>query len=149
MTTNAADGSEASERRESPTVALLALASIAERRLDAELRARGLTLRKYAVLGHVARTARISYSEIARRSGITVQSAHALVRALIDEGLVEAAETGSGVAAHLSVSAVGRGLLDELAAVVERLDAELFAEPPLALLEEALRRAAREGPPRR
>ncbi|WP_158590136.1 MarR family winged helix-turn-helix transcriptional regulator [Amnibacterium setariae] len=143
------DGPQAAGRRESPTVALLALASIAERRLEAELRSRRLTLRKYAVLGHIAGTAQISYSEIARRSGITVQSAHALVRALIDEGLVEAAETGTGVAAHLSVSAGGRDLLDEMAAAVERLDAELFAGPPLAPLEEALRRAAREGPPRR
>jgi DNA-binding MarR family transcriptional regulator len=117
-----------------------------ERRFEPELKARGLSRRKYGVLGHIAATPNVSYSELARRSGITVQSAHALIQGLIGDGLVEPDEPVVGAAARLAVSPRGRALLDELADVVEAMDAELFAAPPLSALDHALRSAVEDSP---
>jgi DNA-binding MarR family transcriptional regulator len=133
-------------RRISPSIALLTFAAMVERRFEPELKARGLSRRKYGILGHIAATPNVSYSELARRSGITVQSAHALIQALIADGLVRLDEPVAGAAARLTVSDGGRALIDELAVVVEALDAELFSAPPLAGLDEALRRAVETSP---
>lgn len=128
-------------RRISPSIALLTFASVVERRFEPELRTRGLTRRKYGILGHIAASPNVSYSELARRSGITVQSAHALIQGLIADGLVGLDEPVAGAAARLTVSDRGRALIDELAAVVEGMDEELFSAPPLAGLDQALRTA--------
>lgn len=112
----------------SPVVTLLALAAEWESRLDRELRELGLTTRKYGLLAHIDVTPGISFSELARRSRITVQSAHAAVHALVDAGLVADAKAHAGAASVLEVTQAGARVLATAQAVLDRLDEELRAE---------------------
>ena len=75
--------------RFSPVIALLAVSAMWEGQLAAILKDLGITTRKFGLLGHIYAEPGISFSELARRSHITVQSAHTAVRTLVDEGLVE------------------------------------------------------------
>ena len=97
----------------------------------------GLTTRKYGLLGHVRGNAGISFSELARRSRITVQSAHAAVASFVEAGLVNDATAHAGAASTLQITAKGAALLDRAAEVVTTLDAQFAAEHPE--LTEALR----------
>ena len=120
-------GSPADEARPpfSPVVALLTVSAVWEARLDALLRDHGLTTRKYGLLAHVRSTPGISFSELARRSQITVQSAHSAVRALVDAGLVGDATAHAGAASDLRVTALGERVLGEAEGHLAGLDAEL------------------------
>jgi DNA-binding MarR family transcriptional regulator len=132
----------------SPTIALLTLAELVERQLEPLLITRGITQRKYGILGHIAASPGISYSELARRSGITVQSTHALIGSLMDAGLVASEPARPGTPASLVATPRGQQLLEELAEVVAGLDALTFDGGPLAVLREPLEagmRAAMEG----
>ena len=121
----------------SPTVALLTVGRVWEAAFADALKPLGLTTRKYGLLGHIRGTPGISFSELARRSRITVQSAHAAVAALGDAGLVDDGTARAGAASTLRVTAVGEKLLGEAAGVVARLDAEFTRRHPE--LVEALR----------
>jgi DNA-binding MarR family transcriptional regulator len=114
----------------SPVVTLLALSAEWEARLDRELRELGLTTRKYGLLAHIDATPGISFSELARRSRITVQSAHAAVRSLVDAELVTDANAHAGAASVLRVTDTGARVLAAAEAVLGRLDAELRREAP-------------------
>lgn len=111
-----------------PVIALLTVASVWEARLDRELRDLGLTTRKYGLLAHIRATPGSSFSALARRSQITVQSAHAAVRTLVDAGLVADATAHAGAASVLRVTEAGVSALDAAEAVLARLDAELVAQ---------------------
>jgi DNA-binding MarR family transcriptional regulator len=121
----------------SPTVTLLAVTRVWEDALAGALKPLGLTTRKYALLGHIRAAPGISFSELARRSRITVQSAHAMVATLVDDGVVDDGTAHAGSASSLRVTAEGEPLLTRAAEAVARLDAELAAEHPQ--LAEALR----------
>lgn len=110
-----------------PVVALLTIASVWEARLDRELRDLGLTTRKYGLLAHISAVPGGSFSALARRSQITVQSAHAAVRTLVDAGLVEDGTAHAGAASELRVTDAGRAALAAADSVIARLDAELRA----------------------
>ncbi|QHE72373.1 Transcriptional regulator, MarR family [Rhodococcus sp. WAY2] len=97
----------------------------------------GLTTRRYGLLGHIRGTPGISFSELARRSRITVQSAHTAVAAFVESGLVDDGTAHAGAASTLRVTAKGESLLARAAEVVARLDAEFAAQHPE--LTEALR----------
>ena len=144
------DDESAPPRRFSPSIALLTFARLVEDRLEPALRARGLTLRKYAVLGHITAAPGISYSELARRSRITVQSTHTLIQSLVGAGLVQSDAPAAGMPARLSASAAGKRLLSEVADDVGQLDSELFGDAPLSELagglEAAIRSMAKEPP---
>ena len=122
----------------SPTIALLTVGRVWDSLFIEALKPLGLTTRKYGLLGHVRGTPGISFSELARRSRITVQSAHTAVAALVDAGLVEDATAQAGSASRLQVTAAGEELLARAAEVVARLDAEFAAAHPG--LTEALRK---------
>ncbi|MFT4051511.1 MAG: MarR family transcriptional regulator [Microbacterium sp.] len=115
--------------RFSPVIALLAVSAMWEGELSATLKDLGITTRKFGLLGHISADPGISFSELARRSHITVQSAHTAVRALVDDGLVEDATSHAGAASDLHVTPKGAGVLlaarDRLAdldgALVKRL----------------------------
>ena len=124
--------------RFSPTIALLTVSRVAEVQIASLLEPHGLTLRKYGILGHIAGTPGLSMSDLARRSGITVQSVHALIGALADAGLVNAKVGRSGQAAQLSVTPAGDQLLDRVAEGVAKLDAQLFADDGMRELSAAL-----------
>ena len=121
----------------SPTVTLLTVSRVWEAAYAEALKPLGLTTRKYGLLGHVRGTPGISFSELARRSRITVQSAHAAVAAFVGSGLVDDATAHAGSASTLRITAGGEALLARAAEVVARLDAEFAIQHPE--LTEALR----------
>ncbi|MGL5851565.1 MAG: hypothetical protein ACRCZD_12355, partial [Phycicoccus sp.] len=61
----------------SPSIALLTMGRLVERRVAAALDELGLTVRGFGALGHLAGDPGISFTELARRAGVTVQSMHA------------------------------------------------------------------------
>ncbi|MCV7422329.1 winged helix-turn-helix transcriptional regulator [Mycobacterium yunnanensis] len=95
----------------SAMLALLAVSHAWEADLAAELRELGLTPRKYALLGHIKATPDISFSELARRSRISVQSVHVAVKALSASGFVDDGTAHAGAASTLRVSDEGREAL--------------------------------------
>ena len=114
----------------SPTVTLLTVGRVWEAAFNAALKPLGLTTRKYGLLGHVRGTPGISFSELARRSRITVQSAHTAVAAFVAAGLVDDGTAHAGAASSLRVTAEGESLLARAAEVVARLDAEFAEQHP-------------------
>ncbi|BAH49640.1 MarR family winged helix-turn-helix transcriptional regulator [Rhodococcus opacus] len=121
----------------SPTVTLLTVGRVWEAAFAEALKPLGLTTRKYGLLGHVRGTPGISFSELARRSRITVQSAHTAVAAFVEAGFVDDATAHAGSASTLRITAEGESLLARAAEVVTRLDAEFAVQHPE--LTEALR----------
>lgn len=111
----------------SPVIALLTVSSVWDARLSSALKDLGLTTRKYGLLAHIHATPGISFSELARRSQITVQTAHTAVRTLQEEGLVEDATAHAGAASDLRATAKGEAALTEADARLARLDAD-FAD---------------------
>lgn len=126
----------------SPTVALLTIGRVWDAALADTLKPLGLTTRKYGLLGHIRATPGVSFSELARRSRITVQSAHTAVAAFAADGLVEDTTARAGAASRLQVTAAGERLLGEAAERVAVLDAQLAAEYPV--LVEAMQRQIEE-----
>lgn len=131
----------------SPVIGLLTVAAIWETRLAEKLRGLGISTRKYGLLGHIDATPGISFSELARRSSITVQSAHTAVRTLVDDGLVEDATRHAGTASDLRVTAHGAEVLAVAHARLAELDA-WFADdfPELAVVLAASRAAVLRPP---
>jgi DNA-binding MarR family transcriptional regulator len=123
----------------SPVIALLTVSSVWDARLTASLKDLGLTTRKYGLLAHIHATPGISFSELARRSQITVQTAHTAVRTLQDDGLVQDATAQAGAASDLRATAKGEAALAEADARLASLDAA-FGEgaPRLTLALEGL-----------
>ena len=91
----------------SAMLALLVVSHAWEAELAAELRTVGLTPRKYALLGHIKATPDVSFSELARRSRISVQSVHVAVKALSASGFVNDGTAHAGAASTLRVSEQG------------------------------------------
>lgn len=117
-------------RPSSPTLELLALAAEWEARLSDRLHDLGLTTRRYGLLAHIAAVPDVSFSELARRTGVTVQSAHAAARALAAAGLVADATAHAGSASTLRVTQLGHELLELARERLAELDRELRAERP-------------------
>lgn len=107
----------------SPVIALLTVSSVWDARLNAALKDLGLTTRKYGLLAHIHATPGISFSELARRSQITVQTAHTSVRTLQEEGLVQDATAQAGAASDLRATRKGEDALTEADARLAVLDA--------------------------
>ncbi|MDQ0585264.1 MarR family winged helix-turn-helix transcriptional regulator [Streptomyces rishiriensis] len=127
----------------SPTITLLTVSRVWESAFAEGLKPLGLTTRKYGLLGHVRGTPGISFSELARRSRITVQSVHSAVAAFVEAGLVDDGTAHAGSASSLRVTAEGESLLARAAEVVARLDAEFTAQHPE--LTESLRTQLRRA----
>ena len=111
----------------SPVISLLTVSSVWDARLGAALKNIGLTTRKYGLLAHIQATPGISFSELARRSQITVQTAHTAVRTLVDDGLATDATAHAGAASDLRVTAEGARVLALADEYLAALDVE-FAE---------------------
>src|SRR5687768_8818410 len=73
----------------SPAMLLIVAARRIEQMVEHAVAPLGLNLRKLGVLGHLRRDPGLSFSELARRSSITVQSMHVVVQSLLHDGLVE------------------------------------------------------------
>jgi Transcriptional regulators len=116
--------------RFSPVIALLAVSAMWEGQLTAVLKDLGITTRKFGLLGHIYAEPGISFSELARRSHITVQSAHTAVRSLVDDGLVQDATSHAGAASDLHVTPQGARVLREARRRLSELDSRLAESLP-------------------
>lgn len=71
---------------DSASIVLLALARRIEVELNAELQPLDLTVTRLGLLGHIAGLPGVSFSELARVSGTSVQSVHSAVKGLVRAG---------------------------------------------------------------
>ncbi|OKI10004.1 hypothetical protein A6A06_05145 [Streptomyces sp. CB02923] len=101
------------------------------RRLQEQLEARladiGLSMRLFGALGHISRDADLSYSDLARRAGVTSQSMRATVLMLEELGAVERNLLGQGHRARLDLTEQGRSLLARARGILSELDEEFLA----------------------
>jgi DNA-binding MarR family transcriptional regulator len=122
----------------SPAIALVTAARVVELQLASLQEPHGLTLRTYAILGHISATPGLSLSDLGRRSRITAQSVHVAIRSLTEAGLVRSTREASGLAAPVTVTPAGAALLATLHRQVAAFDAETFASPSWQELSRAL-----------
>lgn len=115
----------------SPVIALLTVSAVWDAQLGAALKEAGLTTRKYGLLAHIQATPGISFSELARRSQITVQTAHTAVRTLVDDGLASDATAHAGTASDLRVTEKGIRALELADARLAELDASFARGAPV------------------
>ena len=128
----------------SPSVVLLTLAHRIEAELGAALAPLGLTVSRLGLLGHISGVPGASFSELARMSGISVQSVHTAVKALAATGLVRDSTARAGAASRIELTPEGVRLLGEAMAAVDAVDAQLFgpdAEPVLRQVGDVVRTA--------
>ncbi|WP_067824999.1 MarR family winged helix-turn-helix transcriptional regulator [Actinomadura kijaniata] len=133
----------------SASVVVLSLARRVETELNAALAPLGLTVARFGLLGHIAGVPGASFSELARMSGITVQSVHGAVKALVAAGLVRDRNTRAGSASTLEITTEGALLLRRARRAAAEVDERLFgpdADPIQQRLGAAVR-AAFPGPP--
>lgn len=96
--------------------------------VEATLKAEGIALRHVSALGHLAAHPGLSYSELARRAGVTPQSMQATIEALERRGAVARdTDPGRGRTAELRVTAEGTRLRQVGTAVVGDVDTRLRA----------------------
>ncbi|MFC5063839.1 MarR family winged helix-turn-helix transcriptional regulator [Actinomycetospora atypica] len=113
----------------SPAFLLIALGRRVREQVETELKAEGMSLRHLSALGHLASSPGLSYSELARRAGITPQSMQATLNALEARGAVErVTEAGRGRTAELRVTAEGDRLRRAARRVVAEVDEGLRAQ---------------------
>lgn len=97
-------------------------------RIDAGLREFGLAMRHLSALGHLAGRPGLSYSELARRAGITVQSMQSTLTQLEALGAIERrTEPGRGRTAELHVTDEGRALLAKGFELMRSIDEQVLA----------------------
>lgn len=106
---------------------LSGLGRIVREEIESELHRVGLSLRHLSALGHLSREPGLSYSELARRAGVTPQSMQATLRQLEDQGAVErTTPAGRGRTSHLQVTALGGRLQTQAHEAIRRTDERLF-----------------------
>jgi DNA-binding MarR family transcriptional regulator len=128
----------------SPSVVLLTVAHRVEASLGAALAPLGLTVSRLGLLGHISGVPGASFSDLARMSGISVQSVHTAVKALVAAGLVRDGTARAGAASTIELTPEGARLLREAMNAVDAVDAQLFgpdADPALQQVGEAVRSA--------
>ncbi|MGN9781094.1 MarR family winged helix-turn-helix transcriptional regulator [Nonomuraea sp. ZG12] len=132
----------------SPSIVLLTLARRIESELNAALAPLDLTVSKLGLLGHISGVPGVSFSDLARMSGTTVQSVHGAVKALAAAGLVRDTTARAGSASAIELTADGTRLLRSAKEAVAVVDERLFgpaADPIQRQVADAVR-AAFDGP---
>ncbi|MEV0614403.1 MarR family winged helix-turn-helix transcriptional regulator [Nonomuraea sp. NPDC050404] len=112
----------------STSIVVLTLARQVETELNAALAPLDLTVSRLGLLGHISAVPGISFSELARMSGITVQSVHAGVKALAGAGLVRDNTARAGSASAIEVTSDGARLLERARAAVAEVDERMFGQ---------------------
>ncbi|UBU16155.1 MarR family winged helix-turn-helix transcriptional regulator [Nonomuraea gerenzanensis] len=112
----------------SASIVVLTLARQVETELNAALAPLDLTVSRLGLLGHIAAMPGVSFSELARMSGITVQSVHTAVKALAAAGLVRDHTARAGSASAIEVTDDGALLMERARAAVAGVDERLFGE---------------------
>lgn len=132
----------------STSVFVLSLARRIETELGPVLAPLGLTVGRLGLLGHIATVPGASFSDLARMSGITVQSVHAAVKALAAAGLVRDRNARAGSASTLEITAEGARLLEAAREAVAEVDERIFgadADPLHRAIRDAVRAAIESG----
>ena len=130
----------------STSIVVLALARRIEDELSAALSPLDLTVRRLGLLGHIAGVPGASFSDLARMSGISVQSVHGAVKALVAAGLVRDLNARAGSASTIELTEEGAELLGKARKVAAEVDERLFgpgADPVQRQLGAAVRTAFR------
>ena len=128
----------------SPSIVLLTLARRIEAELGAALAPLDLTVGRLGLLGHIAVVPGVSFSDLARMSGTTVQSVHTAVKVLAGAGLVRDNTARAGSASAIEVTPDGARLLATAKEVVAGVDERLFgpaADPIQRQVADAVRAA--------
>jgi DNA-binding MarR family transcriptional regulator len=121
-------GGPAGPPGDSPGFLLMTVGGRVRDRIEQALRAENLSLRHVSALGHLARNPGVSYSELARRAGITPQSMQATLNALEERGAVARdTEPGRGRTARLHVTPEGHRLVRGGMRVIGEVDEEIRA----------------------
>ena len=111
--------------------AIMALSRRLRTEIERDLAAAGLTMRHLSALGHLGREPGLSYSELARRAGITVQSMQATLGQLEALGAVERrTPPGRGRTAALHLTDIGGQLRATGVETIDRAERRLLAELP-------------------
>jgi DNA-binding MarR family transcriptional regulator len=133
----------------STSIVVLTLAHRVESELAAELAPLGLTVSRLGLLGHIAGVPGTSFSDLARMSGITVQSVHTAVKALAGAGLVRDTTARAGSASAIELTPEGSRLLRTAMDAVTAVDTRLFgpdADPVQRRIADAVEEAFAERP---
>ena len=130
MSTVAADAAEPPADPPSPQLVflLMAVGRRVRARVDSSLGEHGLTYRHLSALAHLASDPNLSYSDLARRDGVTTQSMQATLAQLRGRGAVEQRnEARRGLRAQLRVTDTGAALLRRSVTTIDGLDHDLSA----------------------
>ena len=133
----------------SPSIVVLTLAHRVETELAAALAPLGLTVSRLGLLGHIASVPGASFSDLARMSGVTVQSVHTAVKALAGAGLVRDTTARAGSASAIELTSEGARLLQSAMEAVAAVDSLLFgpeADPVQRRVAEAVTEALADQP---
>jgi DNA-binding MarR family transcriptional regulator len=115
----------------SPAILLMALGRQLRTEIERDLAISGLTVRHLSALGHLGQDPGQSYSELARRAGVTVQSMQATLQQLEALGAVERRSLpGRGRTAELRLTDSGGQLRATGMAIISAADRRLAAALP-------------------
>jgi DNA-binding MarR family transcriptional regulator len=110
---------------------VIALGRMIRDDVDGHLREHALSMRHLSALGHLSGQPGLSYSELARRAGITPQSMQATLQQLEGLHAVERRTVaGRGRTARLHVTDTGTELLRQGQRVIEAAEEQLIADLP-------------------
>jgi DNA-binding MarR family transcriptional regulator len=112
----------------STSIVLLTLARRVEAEVGAALAPLGLTVGRLGLLGHIAGVPGASFSDLARMSGISVQSVHVAVKALVAASLVRDGTARAGAASTIEVTEEGARMLRAAMEAVAGVDERMFGE---------------------
>jgi DNA-binding MarR family transcriptional regulator len=139
------------ERLGPPTISRSVLLLTLSRKIEAELGAAlaplGLTVGRLGLLGHIRGLPGASFSELARMSGVSVQSVHSAVKALVAASLVRDGSARAGAASRIELTEDGAQLLGAAMQAVAEVDQRLFgpdADPVLRRVGDAAAAAFEE-----
>ncbi len=110
----------------SASILVLTLARRVESELNAALAPLDLTVGRLGLLGHISGVPGASFSELARMSGISVQSVHTAVKTLAGAGLVRDRTARAGSASTIELTAKGKRLLEQARTAVATVDDTMF-----------------------
>ncbi|WP_445168721.1 MarR family winged helix-turn-helix transcriptional regulator [Mycolicibacterium sp. Dal123E01] len=120
-------GSDAALAFDGETMLMLVVAGRQLREcIDASLAEIGMTMRHVSALGHLKHRTDLSYSDLARRSGITAQSMRATIAQLQQLGAINAVTAGQGQRARLEITPTGRDLVRQARQIIAALETRML-----------------------
>lgn len=120
-------------------MSLIIQARLVETTVEGRLQDLDLSIRRFGLLGHLRATPGISFSELARRAGIKVQSLQPIIQTMMGLGFVNTVGgVGQGRAAVLELTSEGKDAFDRAVEALAEVDGEVFADGDMRDLGDAL-----------